>query len=101
MASNIIDRLWAFRNQRQHATLWGEVVGASLEALGAEVLDLVEGPLLGLTDAIAEALVRPVEDFTLGRVCCKASRLERFVAQASDPRDLLPNVPRHAAPGGI
>jgi len=40
----------------------GEVIGASLEALGAEDLDLVEGLFLDLADAVADALVRPVED---------------------------------------
>ena len=45
-----------------------KAIGASLEALGAEALGLVEGLLLSLADAIADALVRPVEDYTLGRV---------------------------------
>ena len=46
-------------HNRGHAPLVcrGEVAGASLEAPGAEALDLVEGPLLDLADAIAEALV--------------------------------------------
>ena len=39
--------------------------GRSLEALGAEDLDLVEGPFLDLADAVADALVRPVGDCTL------------------------------------
>ena len=46
----------------------GEVIGASLEALGAEGLGLVEGIFLDLADAVADALVRQVEDCTLGRV---------------------------------
>jgi len=42
----------------------GGVIGASLEALGAEDLDLIEGLLLDLAGTIADALVRPVEDCT-------------------------------------
>ena len=72
----------------------GEVAGASLDALGAGAPDLVEGLLLSPTDAIAEALVRPVDDCTLGRVRGKARRLERLAAQASNPRDLLLHLPR-------
>ena len=37
-----------------------KAIGASLEALGAEALGLVEGLLLNLADAIADALVRPI-----------------------------------------
>jgi len=77
----------------------GKVASASLKALGAEALDLVEGLLLGLADAIAEAIVRPIEDCTLGKVRSISRRLDRFVAQASDPRGLLLHLPRHAAPG--
>ena len=40
--------------------------------LGAEDLDLVEGLFLDLADAVADALVLPVEDCTLGRVRSKA-----------------------------
>ena len=58
----------------------GEVIGASLEALGAEDLNLAEGPFLDLADAVADALVRPVKDCTLGRVRSKARQLERLVA---------------------
>jgi len=62
---------------RGHAPLVcrGEFIGASLEALGAEDLDLVEGPPRDLSDAIADTLVRPVEDCTLGRVPSKARQL--------------------------
>jgi len=41
-----------------------------------------------------DALVRPVEDCTLGRVRSKARQLERLVAQAPDPRGLFPPQPR-------
>ena len=70
---------------RGHAALvcGGELAGASLKALSAEALDVVEGSLLDLADAIAEALVWPVEDCALGRARGKARRLERLVAQAS------------------
>jgi len=78
----------------------GGVTGALLEALGAEALDLVEGLLLGLADARAEAVFRPIEDCcTLRRVRSIPCRLKRLVAQASDPRDLFRHPPRHAAPG--
>jgi len=62
----------------------GGVTGALLEALGAEALDLVEGLLLGLADARAEAVFRPIEDCcTLRRVRSIPCRLKRLVAQAS------------------
>jgi len=70
------------RKRPGHAPLVcrGRVISASLEALGAEGLDLVEGLFLDLADALADALVRPVEDCTLGRVRSKARQLERLVA---------------------
>ena len=64
------------REHQGHAALvcGGELACASLKALSAEALDVVEGSLLDLTDAIAEALVRPVEDCALGRARGKARR---------------------------
>ena len=41
----------------------GEDIGASLEALGAEDLDLVEGFFLGLADAVADAVTDASNDF--------------------------------------